>query len=515
MPRPARYSKGPTYSRKRGRKFLKKMIKTNNRLEFSAKTKKLIEDAAGGICAIPKCLKKTRTIAMKENGEIKSANFGKASHIYAASPDGPRPRPPGMTDEQLQHHSNGIWTCADCGDEIDVLTDEYKAPVLFEMKKVREAAHKMVVRDKVIKSTWGFIPQYELDGVFWKYSPNLESPKIRLEILELIADAIHRYVNNSRSPVQVPTNLVMRPLASALKNFSTEKDFSPVRIPFGTRVSSPQIATSSNESYGTAQARTSEIEAAWANSIKVQSVHRHAGYTCEISLEITARHPHSGVLCDSRIKMNGSGYAKLTPRDANDEVTLLRVETMISPVNNIRWGYRITFDQGETQSTSVLTVAQRHHAQFFNTHLWYEDVDAYGDVLKRFAEGWEPVGFIGLVTGRHPLAKKMHSHAFDIDLNITPTSLNVCLRQWQKINLAKQIVEKWTGGPHFVFTDAYFHDDLDVDTIQSASERLREELGPPPYWHKGESPVLLSANRMDFRLVVQAGKLSIKSKPRW
>lgn len=109
--------------------------KSNNRLEFSSTTRRNLAAAAGHICAIRGCLTPTNCYTNKVDCTGGIANVGRASHIYAAAPNGPRPAPPSMMPKQIRHHSNGIWTCSSCGDIIDRLDCDYSPDQLYEMKK--------------------------------------------------------------------------------------------------------------------------------------------------------------------------------------------------------------------------------------------------------------------------------------------------------------------------------------------------------------------------------------------
>jgi len=104
----------------------------------------------------------------ERDGTVGSANFGRASHIYAAAPKGPRPAQPGMKPEQITHHSNGIWACSGCGDIVDGLECDYSPAQLFEMKRVREATEKMAASDPQISAISRYIAPIEFDEVFWK-----------------------------------------------------------------------------------------------------------------------------------------------------------------------------------------------------------------------------------------------------------------------------------------------------------------------------------------------------------
>ncbi len=66
-------------------------------------------------------------------------NVGVASHITAASPDGPR-YDPSLTPEQRRHQSNGIWLCQNHGKLVDSDSGHFTVEKLREWK--RQAEHR-------------------------------------------------------------------------------------------------------------------------------------------------------------------------------------------------------------------------------------------------------------------------------------------------------------------------------------------------------------------------------------
>jgi hypothetical protein len=64
-------------------------------------------------------------------------NVGVASHITAASPDGPR-YDPNLTPEQRRHQSNGIWLCQNDGKLVDSDSEHFTVEKLREWKQLAE-----------------------------------------------------------------------------------------------------------------------------------------------------------------------------------------------------------------------------------------------------------------------------------------------------------------------------------------------------------------------------------------
>ena len=64
-------------------------------------------------------------------------NVGVASHITAASPDGPR-YDPSLTPEERRHQSNGIWLCQNDGKLVDSDSEHFTVEMLHEWKRLAE-----------------------------------------------------------------------------------------------------------------------------------------------------------------------------------------------------------------------------------------------------------------------------------------------------------------------------------------------------------------------------------------
>lgn len=112
-------------------------MKKHNRDDFSKSTKDNLAKRAGCACSNPRC--KVQTFFAKQ-GDDGAVNKGKAAHISAAAPGGPRYNHQ-LTPEQRKHQSNGIWLCGGCADQIDAdekcFTTEMLQAWKSEAEKVR------------------------------------------------------------------------------------------------------------------------------------------------------------------------------------------------------------------------------------------------------------------------------------------------------------------------------------------------------------------------------------------
>lgn len=106
------------------------------RINFSAKTRKLVAGRAGDRCSYPTCGRHTSGPGAKAT---ELSGTGCASHIYSAASKGPRGQG-GLTSEELSSSSNAIWLCAQHARLVDNNRgDKYPPERLVFYKQLHEA----------------------------------------------------------------------------------------------------------------------------------------------------------------------------------------------------------------------------------------------------------------------------------------------------------------------------------------------------------------------------------------
>lgn len=107
--------------------------------DFSARVVSALRTRVAHRCSNPEC--RAPTVGPGD-GPHAVASIGKAAHIAAASPGGPRYIAE-MTREQRSSIDNGIWLCSNCATKIDVSPDAYPIRLLREWKQQAErTAHE-------------------------------------------------------------------------------------------------------------------------------------------------------------------------------------------------------------------------------------------------------------------------------------------------------------------------------------------------------------------------------------
>jgi len=102
--------------------------------EFSSRTKEIIARRTGYLCAICHCA----TTGPAQN-PLQAKSIGVAAHITAAAPGGPR-YDATLTSAERKSPENGIWSCQNCGKEIDSDVGRFTVESLREYRLRAETA---------------------------------------------------------------------------------------------------------------------------------------------------------------------------------------------------------------------------------------------------------------------------------------------------------------------------------------------------------------------------------------
>lgn len=112
------------------------MVKETGRDNFNHKTKETIAKRAAYICSNPVC--RRMTLSPSENEIDRVIYTGKAAHITAAAPGGPR-YDSKLTPEERSSAENGIYLCSTCADMIDKNQgSDYPVSLLKQWKQEHE-----------------------------------------------------------------------------------------------------------------------------------------------------------------------------------------------------------------------------------------------------------------------------------------------------------------------------------------------------------------------------------------
>jgi hypothetical protein len=122
------------------------MHPVSRRDEFSLAVTTALARRASYICSNPDC--RALTLCPSDEDPLKSIYVGRAAHITAASPGGPR-YDPSVTQNERGEISNAIFLCAVCADMIDKNNGlDFTADLLRQWK----ANHEVFVRTNLNKS---------------------------------------------------------------------------------------------------------------------------------------------------------------------------------------------------------------------------------------------------------------------------------------------------------------------------------------------------------------------------
>lgn len=216
-----------------------------DRDDFTISVARGLAERAGYICSNPDC--NCLTVGPAENDPTFAIKKGRACHICAAAPGGPR-YDQNQTGSERKSQPNGLWLCANCSDLIDKNNGvDYTADQLRMWKKKHEDMIRSLIKSNASplalarKNTeeaelaQQMIDFMEGKGVFYIPS-DFESHKavaeslseVRKELtdmlnripvgdrlyssIKIIRDACRDYMNNTsttNSPMEIDANLAI------------------------------------------------------------------------------------------------------------------------------------------------------------------------------------------------------------------------------------------------------------------------------------------------------------------
>jgi hypothetical protein len=163
---------------------------SNKRDDFATKTKDTLAKRAGMKCSI--C---DKTTCGPHSDTAQAINMGKAAHIAAASPGGPR-YDESMTPLQRKSIDNGIWLCGPHADIID--KDEKKYPVA-ELIRLKNQAEERASKE-LENSSWGTLDDFPDLSLTHKYeNRNYDFDKPGVGGITFILQSLSEYPITIRS----------------------------------------------------------------------------------------------------------------------------------------------------------------------------------------------------------------------------------------------------------------------------------------------------------------------------
>jgi hypothetical protein len=123
-------------------------------------------------------------------------DVGKAGHICAASPGGPR-YDPSQTKEERRSQSNGIWLCSNHHDLIDLDPDKYTVDLLkqWKLRTETECLRKLVTSP--VPERWGA----ELDLFSLSQKPDERLIRAKMDLARCAAADLQRFRHLSSWPI--------------------------------------------------------------------------------------------------------------------------------------------------------------------------------------------------------------------------------------------------------------------------------------------------------------------------
>lgn len=466
--------------------------KKSRRINFLPKTKLLLAKRAGLLCSFPGCLIHTTGLTLDDEGEDSAAGIAVAAHIYPASENGPRKRE-GLTEEQISNVSNGIWLCRTHGTLIDEFQVDYPPETVLEMKAVREYAQALTIKAPEIAFFVGWTGVKRLDAIVWKHWPNPDDEMVRLD---MVSEGL-QLTPTAESPLGAqmpvpPTSFEFRPL------YRVTTSIAPVSLVMGV--------TTRLDNYPAERRRAVAIVSSWGKLMKRWGWDGKGALINHGYVKITARDSETGAFAEQFVWARGRTACVYDYNVVTGEQVYLDIDHTAHRASNLDWHLNIAIRDGECRTESILRMWRPITPR--NSHEYTEraEIEAYAQVLERLASGWEPFGFVGLEAGEWSDPESAHPEGFAIRCAFSEEQLNKAIDRCTRVRLGYELADIWDLG--FYFTDEFFSEALDEQTIRKASEGMLAKLGPAPYpiFDQSEQIVALN-NHYGIRLTIKQGKL--------
>jgi hypothetical protein len=117
-----------------------------NRDDFPQSVRGALADSVGGLCSRPDCRIFTKGPRTARLGAV---SIGRAAHIHAASPGGPR-YDPQQKPEERKSFANGVWLCANHAAEIDADDARFSAELLRTWKAEAETYAQALLGQQLV-----------------------------------------------------------------------------------------------------------------------------------------------------------------------------------------------------------------------------------------------------------------------------------------------------------------------------------------------------------------------------
>lgn len=159
--------------------------------DFSKAVVRTLHERSAHLCNSPLC---RRLTVMPHTQPEKVVRVGRACHIHAASPNGPRYKQQ-QTPEERSSIENGIWLCNQCADVVDRDEDRYPPNLLVEWKQ----EHEEWVRSG---ATAAKLPSINLSTLKGLELPEKYGAKIDAEMLDELRQHTFSVTNDSSIAIE-------------------------------------------------------------------------------------------------------------------------------------------------------------------------------------------------------------------------------------------------------------------------------------------------------------------------
>lgn len=442
-------------------------MSVSRRVNFSKKTRNILAGTAGNICSFPECPHPSTGPAVQEDGTIMLKGVGVAAHIYAASPNGPRPGQE-LSDEQKAAETNGVWLCPTHSVLVDELQFEYPPERLLAMKRVRVFTHGLTIESPTFGYLTSRVGVQRVDEIVRAHMPDLDKDKIKSEV-----NALYLKIENALSLTEI--NLPTAPFQTAL-------------IPCLTQTIREILTIELRNSTATDQLWR-DLIASWDAQFETYRDPQPPGTSighAATGVQFSARNPRDGSILKDRL--NTQSYILVTTGSGAEyerrEKSITVINT-ISPAHPFNWKFKV---RPSDESFNVCFSELTTNRDFLPKTEDRRSFEAYAAIIDKLYEGWDAIAFLAMTLGDRDYSREFHPTPISISTRIDREQLAKLKAMVKRVRLAREIADELEVAVKP--SNALFHKKLSDEILAKFMRGFFESLGPKPWPNSIQSETL-------------------------
>ncbi|NWC84302.1 hypothetical protein HX798_29080 [Pseudomonas putida] len=424
---------------------------------------------------------------MLEDGTTELKGVGVAAHIYAASPNGPRPGLE-LSDKEKAAETNGVWLCPTHSVQVDQYQFEYPPERLLDMKRVRVFAHALTIESTDFGYLTVRVGPQRVDEIVRAHLPDLdlhkESIKSKVKALYLRIEIALSY-----SELGLPT-----------------APFEVAHIPRLTQAVREIITEKLRYSDGNDQLWRNVI-ASWDAQFEThrdpQPPMTSVGHAAT-GVQFSARNPIDGSILKERL--NTHSFILVTTGSGEEydrrEKTITVVSTA-SKAHPFNWEFKV---RPSNRTFEVCVSKLTAHRNIMPKPEERKSFEAYAAIIDKLDAGWEPVAFLAMTLEDGEHSRDFHPTPISIHNSIDFDQLAELKARVTRLRLMNSIADQFQAAVQP--SNVLFHQAVSDEILEQLLTGFLESLGPKPWPLEFDSEPLVVNEQLKIVLSLRRSRRS-------